>query len=125
MSFIETHPGAQAKILAIQTLVGTTARWRQRVSQKHGQDPRNAKAAQLLVALASEPIDTLPTDLIADIAAARGVSDAARAVAAQVGFHLFPTCLADFLEGLLDRLSEDQAEVDRVFPKRAARWGWR
>ena len=107
MSITETALSAQAKIFSIKALLTTSARWRESVAKKHGDDSRNLRAAALLQALASEPAEGLPETTVAKIAASSTLRKAAVEVARQVGFALFPENLAEFFEDLLAHAADE------------------
>lgn len=71
------------------------------MSKKYVRDEvRNARAADLLLLLASEE-PALPDSLVAQIADCPGLLSAVREVGRQVGFSLFPVTLAQFLDASL------------------------
>lgn len=114
MTFIETAPSAQAKLLAIKTVLGATANFREAMARKYSHDGRNALAAQLLQSLASEN-PQLPEHMLAEISACNGLAIVARDVAQKVGFGIFPESLAEFIHTVLLRAAEQRKEIERVF----------
>jgi hypothetical protein len=102
MSLSITALSAQAKIFAVQCIVSSTANWRDITATKFPNDLRNARAAALLRAIASEPAEILPEELVAKVAAFPSLSNAAREVAEGIGFRRFPESFAEYLEEVLD-----------------------
>ena len=93
---------AQARIYAVQCIVSSTASWRELTAEKFPSDPRNSRAAALLRALAAEPAETLPEDLVAKVTTFSSLSKPAREVAQKVGFSKFPESLAAFLRDVVN-----------------------
>lgn len=118
---IDILPPGQATILAIKTALATVSAWRCTVSVKWPGDARNAKAAGILEALASEPISNLPDDLVAKVAEHHGLTEATKELASRVGFSLFPANLSEFLYSVLLHTAEQQKEIDRTFPNEGVR----
>ena len=104
MSLSITALSAQAKIFAIQCVISSTANWRDLTAAKFPNDLRNARAAALLRAIASEPAETLPEELVARVATFPSLSKPAGEVAEGVGFRRFPESFAAFLEEVLDHV---------------------
>src|SRR5690242_7837850 len=102
MSLSITALSAQAKIFAVQCIISSTANWRDLTAEKFPNDLRNARAADLLRAIAAESAEALPDELVARVAAFPSLSKPARDVAEAVGFRRFPEGLAAFLEEVLD-----------------------
>ena len=93
---------AQARIYAIQCIASSTACWRESTAEKFPDDPRNTRAAALLRALAAEPTETLPAELVGKVVTFQSLSKPAREVAQKVGFTKFPESLAAFLQDVVD-----------------------
>ena len=102
MSLSITALSARAKIYAVQCVISSTANWRELTATKFPNDLRNARSAALLRAIASEPTEALPEELVAKVAAFPSLSKPAREVAEGVGFRRFPESFAAFLEEVLD-----------------------
>jgi hypothetical protein len=102
MSLSITALSAQAKIFAVQCIVSSTANWRELTAAKFPNDPRNARAAALLQAIAAEPAEILPEELVAKVATFPSLSKPARAIAEAVGFRCFPESFAAFLEDVVN-----------------------
>lgn len=116
MSITETAPQAQGQILAIQTILASSANWRQAMAKKYNTDLRNTHAAQLLQSLANET-PVLPDALIAELSTCHGLGSAAKDTARRVGFSLFPASLVEFLYSVLAHAAEQKTEIDRTFSK--------
>ena len=114
MTNIDSGPSNQGQILALQTIIASTASWRKRVAEKYTDDDRNAVAAQLLSVLANET-PVLPQYLVADLAACRSLGRATTDIARRVGFSLFPTSLIEFVQAVLIHAAEEQKEINRAF----------
>ena len=104
MSLSTTALSAQAKIFAVQCIISSTANWREITAEKFPNDLRNARAAALLRAIASEPSEALPEELVARVATFPSLSRPAREVAEGVGFRRFPESFAAFLEEVLEHV---------------------
>ena len=102
MSLSITALSAQAKIFAVQCIISSTANWRELTATKFPNDLRNARAAALLRAIASEFAEALPDELVARLATFPSLSGPARDVAEGVGFRRFPESFAAFLEEVID-----------------------
>jgi hypothetical protein len=102
MTLSTTALSAQAKIFAVQCIISSTAAWRDLTATKFPNDLRNARAAALLRALASESVEHLPEELVAKVATFPSLSRPARDVAEGVGFRRFPESFAAFLEEVIE-----------------------
>lgn len=120
MTFTETAPSAQAKLIAIKSTLAAAADFRQAMAAKYPRDGRNLLAAQLLQSLSSDDAP-LPDHLTAQINAAHGLAGVARDISRKVGFSVFPELLAELIQTILLRAAEQQEEIWRVFPNGGAR----
>jgi hypothetical protein len=102
MTFSVIDIAAQARIYAVQCIVSSTANWRELTAERFPSDPRNSRAASLLRALAAEPAETLPADLVARVTTFPNLSKPAREIAQKVGFTKFPESLAAFLRDVVN-----------------------
>ena len=118
---IDILPPGQAQILSIKTALASVSHWRRHVSQKFPDDARNPKAAAILEALASEPINDLPDALIAEVSKHHGLTEATKVLASKIGFSLFPANLTEFLYSVLLHVAEQQKQIDRMFPNGGTR----
>jgi hypothetical protein len=96
MTITDTKPKSQGLILAVRTIIASTANWRQAMADKYATDIRNEHAAQLLESLAGET-PTLPEHLVAEMATCHRLGELVKDTARRVGFSLFPASLIDFL----------------------------
>jgi hypothetical protein len=115
MSLSTIAPQAQGRISAVQAILASAADWRSAIAKKYSNDIRNAHAARLLHAMASES-PVLPDHLLAEISECHGLGAAAKDTARRVGFSLFPASLVEFLHSVLLHATE----IDRALFKREA-----
>src|SRR5262245_35689806 len=99
--FSDDTPKWQARFLSIRSTLSATANWRASLVQKHPDDTRNQRAAELLTALANEDSSALSPELLTAIAACPNLRDVANRVAKRVGFNVHPSSLAEFVEDIL------------------------
>jgi hypothetical protein len=90
--------------------------WRRQMAEKYPGDPRNGPAAELLSALCNDT-KALPLGIVDAVAACSGVRAAASEVARQIGFVRFPETFADVVAIVIERVAEQDAEIERVFSR--------
>jgi hypothetical protein len=116
---------ATTHIYVAKSVLGSAAEWRRRLVNKYPDDNRNRHAALLLDRLAAEHTDTVPAAISNQLDAfgSKHFSTIAIAIARAIGFTLHPVSLLGFVEEVLDRLLECQAEIDAAFPSIAKQEG--
>jgi len=115
----DSTPSNQGRVAAVQTIIRSTADWRELQGKKYPADSRNAHASQLLRGLANET-PSLPGHLVAELDACRSLGKATATTARRVAFSLFPAGLAEFVDAVLECAAAEERARDSGFANRGA-----
>jgi hypothetical protein len=104
-------------VLIAKTVLATSASWRGRIGLTYQQDLRNSIAKEHLEKLATEPIDSVPPDIVAKLGnySENEITRESGTAARLVGFKLFPATLASFIKAVIDRIEVSRAEWQSAF----------
>jgi hypothetical protein len=101
------------KALLLKSLITQKLQWREKVLAAHGDDQRNHSAVALLKNLLNES-DNVSTDALAgfkEFELRRACND----VCHKLGFKYFCGSLADFVDAVARKASEQRAEIAKIW----------